>query len=209
MAHDYANKPKKRQSAARRTSPPSNTRGGRKPAPRVRRGLPLKAILSLIILAGFGYGLYKLAFVRPDPSVSQQTARQQSSQPATVSPPKKAAEKVVEKEDEGFRFYDMLPKSEVVPPKVEAYVSTPKSAKNHSKYLLQAGSFRDPADADSLKARLILLGMPGVTTSKSTSSSGAIWYRVRVGPFVSRSKLNKAQDQMVRMRLQPMQVKIP
>ena len=77
-----------------------------------------------------------------------------------------------------------------------------------SSYLLQAGSFKSAEDADSLRAQLLLTGMPNVTTSKVVSSSGTTWYRVRVGPFSSRSKLNKAYDQLVRMNLQPLRVKI-
>ncbi|MCW9050876.1 MAG: SPOR domain-containing protein [Motiliproteus sp.] len=214
MAHDYANRGKKHKPAARKAGPRSSSAAktskpaGKKPG---RRRLLWLVILSLVLVSGFGYGLYKLAFVKPDPVANQQTVKKQSIEkpaPKTAKPATKTAKVEPEPKEDGFDFYKMLPKSEVVPPKVEAYKSTPKSAKNHSQYLLQAGSFRNGKDADSLRAKLLLMGMPNVTTSKVTSSSGSIWYRVRVGPFPSRSKLNKAQDQMVRMRLQPLQVKV-
>ncbi len=212
MAHDYANRPKQRKPAARRAGPRSASQPA---APTPKRGLPWIGLLSLLLVAGFGFGLYKLAFVKPDPTVTLQSVKQRTEsspvgQPqATATPPASRASKPPSSPSEpGYKFYDLLPKSEVVPPKVEAYNSTPKSAKNHSRYLLQAGSFRNPADADGLRAKLILLGLPNVTASKVTSANGSVWYRVRLGPFDSRSKLNKAQDQLVRMNLQPMQVKL-
>jgi cell division protein FtsN len=117
--------------------------------------------------------------------------------------------KSAQKSGKEYEFYKLLPESEVIPPEVKAYQSTPKSAANNSRYLLQAGSFKNPDDADAMRARLILMGMPNVTTNKATSASGSIWYRVRLGPFPSRSKLNKAYDQLVRLNIQPLQIKVP
>ena len=221
MAHDYANKPKKRQPAARRATNQRSAAGRSaakaKPLPQSggRRRLLWAGLLSLLVVGAFGYGLYRLAFIQPDPAATQSSVNRQAAAPVQPadkrggSGGKTAAAEDRSAEERDYRFYELLPKSEVVPPTVEAYKSTPKSAKNHSRYLLQAGSFRDPADADTLRAKLILMGLPNVTSSKVVSSSGSVWYRVRVGPFSSRSKLNKAQDQLVRMNLQPMQVKLP
>ncbi|MEH6628606.1 MAG: SPOR domain-containing protein [Motiliproteus sp.] len=206
MSHDYANRAKKRPSAARKTTPRGKSAAPQpKPA---KRGMPWLVIVSLLLVSGFSFALYQLAFVKPDPVANQQTVKQSGTKTkAKVSPIPKTVNKKEAKDS--FDFYKMLPESEVVPTRVEAYKSTPKAAKNHRRFLLQAGSFRNETDADGLRARLILLGMPNATTTKVTSGSGSEWYRVRVGPFASRSKLSKAQDQMVRMRLQPLEVKIP
>ncbi len=53
-------------------------------------------------------------------------------------------------------------------------------------------------------ARLILEGLPNVQTRKVTNSNGTIWHQVRTGPFDNRSMLNKAQDRLVRMNIQPL-----
>lgn len=198
MTHDYA----KRSKPAHRPAARKNT----KPTPPKRPLWP--AVLVIVLVAGLSFGLYQLAGVDLDPQATQQ-AVQQSVKP--VAQPKlqsKHQSEAAAKTDDGYKFYKLLPESEVVPERVEAYKSTPKSAVDYSKNLLQAGSFRRSSDADSLRAKLLLAGLPNVTTSKVTSSSGSIWYRVRVGPFVSRSKLNKAYDQMVRMNLQPLQIKL-
>ena len=202
MAQDYA----KRSSAARRPAARKNS----PPPPPPKR--PLWPALAVVVLvAALGLGLYWLRGVSTDPQATQQSvqqaAQQQSTQQVQATPVKPTtSSQALEKPNPEYDFYKLLPKSEVVPAQVEAYKSTPKSAADYSNHLLQAGSFKQESDAESLRAKLLLSGMPNVTTSRVVSSSGTVWYRVRVGPFTSRSKLNKAYDQLVRMNLQPLQV---
>lgn len=198
MTHDYAKRPK----AAKRPAARRNSKTKAKPPRR-----PIwPALLVLVMIGGLGYGLYQLAGVDPDPQATQK-AVQHSATPV-AKPKVKPKPKPDAKTDDGYKFYKLLPESEVVPAKVEAYKSTPKSAVDYSKHLLQAGSFKRSSDAESLRAKLLLEGLPNVTTSKVTSSSGAVWHRVRLGPFPSRSKLNKAYDRLVRMNLQPLHIKL-
>ncbi|WP_207060630.1 SPOR domain-containing protein [Motiliproteus sp. SC1-56] len=200
MAQDYAHKNRRQRPAAQKVSA--------KPAPAASGGRWLLGLVTLVALATLGGGLYFLTGVRPDPVATQETVKRQAGEtaPSTAKAAPKAPAEPAEKD---YRFYQLLPKSEVVPPEVEAYKSTPRSAEEYSQYLLQAGSFRSASDADSLRAKLILQGLPNVTTSRVVSDSGAVWYRVRLGPFPSRSKLNKAYDSLVRLNLQPMRVKLP
>jgi cell division protein FtsN len=198
MTHDYAKRSRavKRPAARKNTNPPPPKR-------------PLwPALIVVLLVAGLGFGLYQLAGVEPDPQATQQAVQQPEAvaKPVVKTVVKTKAQPKQSKPD--YKFYKLLPESEVTPSEVEAYKSTPKSAADYSKYLLQAGSFKRSSDADSLRATLLLVGMPNVTTSKVVSSSGTTWYRVRLGPFSSRSKLNKAYDQLVRMRLQPLQIKL-
>lgn len=202
MARDYANKPKTRKGAVRQ-SPVS--KGQKKKS---RKGKLVAVLFLLVVIVALAFGLYRLALVQPNPEVTQEQVHQQAEKPIVTTTPKPEAPKKVEEKSEGYSFYEILPKSEVVPPVVPEYKSTPKSAKSYSIYVLQAGSFRNIADADRLRAELILKGMPNVVIKEGESSSGNIWYRVRTGPFDSRSLFNKAQDKLVRMNLQPMQVKL-
>ncbi|MFT5721428.1 MAG: cell division protein FtsN [Motiliproteus sp.] len=201
MAQDYA----KRSTAARRPAARKNATPPPPPPP-PKRPLWL-ALVVLVLVGGLGWGLYLLSNVEADPQVTQQSV-QQSVQQAIVTPPApvKRAPKAVKKLDPQYDFYKLLPDSEVTPAVVDAYVSTPRSAADYSNHLLQAGSFRHAEDAERLRARLLLSGMPNVTKSRVVSSSGTVWYRVRIGPFPSRSKLSKAYDQLVRMNLQPMEL---
>lgn len=197
MAQDYA----KRSKAARR---PAARKNSRPPPTPPKRPLWL-ALVVLLLVAGLGLGLYLLSRVDADPQVTQQSVQQPVVKPPV---PVNRAPKAVEKLDPEYDFYKLLPNSEVNPAVVDAYVSTPKSAANYSNHLLQAGSFKHAKDADSLRAKLLLSGMPNVTSSRVVSSSGTVWYRVRIGPFPSRSKLSKAYDHLVRMNLQPLEVRL-
>lgn len=202
MAQDYANKSKPRKGAVRRA--PASKGKSKKHHGRSRLGIVL--LLVLLVAAG-GFGLYQLSSVEPDPVATQQAVQQDAKpQPPVVKAPEKKPEAKPAKGD--YVFYDMLPDSKVEPPKVPEYKSTPKSAGTYSNYVLQAGSFRDPAMAESLKVKLLLMNLPNVEVSQATAASGTVWYRVRTGPFDSRSKLNKAQDQLVRLNLQPSQIRL-
>jgi cell division protein FtsN len=117
-----------------------------------------------------------------------------------------------------FEFYRLLPEQEVAVPDNEPgpLRETPPAAAENSpvptvdppvatatepdetgeRYLLQAGSFRDHADADRLKASLALLGIEA-SIQRVRLSGGETWHRVRIGPFSDRQALNG-----VRQRLQ-------
>ncbi len=60
-------------------------------------------------------------------------------------------------------------------------------------YYLQVGSFRNNADADNLKARLALLGVIASVQSANLSEKG-IWYRVRVGPFTQKDRVDQVHN---------------
>ena len=58
--------------------------------------------------------------------------------------------------------------------------------------MLQAGSFRNRADADALKAKLALSGLRAQITPVSVN--GADWFRVRVGPFADLRTLDSTRQ---------------
>ncbi|MFK3972158.1 SPOR domain-containing protein [Pseudomonas sp. NPDC087358] len=61
-------------------------------------------------------------------------------------------------------------------------------------FFLQAGSFRKQADADKVRAQIILLGQ--AATVESGTVKDETWYRVLVGPFSNREQLTTAQKQL-------------
>ena len=63
-----------------------------------------------------------------------------------------------------------------------------------TKFFLQAGSFPKQADADRVRAQIILLGQ--AVTVESGTVKEATWYRVLVGPFSNREQLTVAQKQL-------------
>ena len=61
-------------------------------------------------------------------------------------------------------------------------------------FFLQAGSFRKQADAEKVRAQIILLGQN--VRVESGNVRGETWYRVLVGPYPDQQKLSQAQKQL-------------
>jgi len=80
-----------------------------------------------------------------------------------------------------------LPAPQALPP------ATPP-ASSGGRYILQAGSSRNSADAERLRASLALQGM--VAQVQPVSINGETWHRIRVGPFGSRADADAAQRQL-------------
>lgn len=160
----------------------------------------MKWILSLATVGGFiGFIVY-LNSIPPSKGPQQQPVIEKPAQqpPATTTKP---AEK-----KQGFRFYEMLPESEVIPPKVEEY--TPGPSKQDFDYLVQSGSFRSKEDAERQRAQIAFQGLRAAV-QRIELDSGSVWYRVNVGPFKSRSQMNSAIDKLVSINIQPLIRKIP
>jgi cell division protein FtsN len=60
-------------------------------------------------------------------------------------------------------------------------------------FYLQAGSFQNANEADSLKARLALLGLEASIQARNLPEKG-VWHRVRVGPYADVDELNRIRD---------------
>ncbi|NNM60259.1 MAG: SPOR domain-containing protein [Legionellales bacterium] len=95
-------------------------------------------------------------------------------------------------------------------PTIAKTSSTPVKANSISKpdmdYFLQVAAFGDYADADKLKAQLLLDEFNANVSSYQKNNKK--WYRVIVGPFHDLSALNQAQSQLNNLhyqsiRLQP------
>ena len=93
-----------------------------------------------------------------------------------------------------FEFYESLKKDQVEIPDY----APPSEAdlKPTHEFFLQVASFRRESDAESTRARLILMNM-NTHIEKSRLQSGGSTYRVIVGPYQSKSKLAKARQTLV------------
>lgn len=110
-----------------------------------------------------------------------------------------------------FEFYTMLPEMEVAVPEHEltrASSSTSRASEDDDvTYVLQAGSFKQLAQADRLKAELALIGMP-VNIQTVSIDGGKKWHRVRVGPFTNLQALNEARTELQKNGLKVMVLKV-
>ncbi len=91
-----------------------------------------------------------------------------------------------------YEFYDVLPSQEITVDVDPAELPDSRSASPAKQYLLQAGSFREAADADRRRAELLLLGLePRVEETRGDTGR---WYRVVIGHFESRSAMAQARS---------------
>lgn len=188
----------------------------RKAPPPPKRSVPWWMWLVVpALVIGFGFVLFKLASVESGQTSSSAT-RQQTVAPVKVAPaePKtpaktetKAKAPEAQAKRETFEFYQLLQNSEVDTSHVDAYEYQPREEENFS-YMIQAASFRSNADADRLRAKLILSGLEAAI-KVSESKDGGTWYRVVVGPFATRSGENRAQDKLASMGLNSYTYKVP
>ncbi len=110
-----------------------------------------------------------------------------------------------------FEFYTMLPEMEVAVPEHELTGGSTAASRSPEDdgvtYVLQAGSFRQLAQADRLKAELALIGMP-VKIQTVAIEGGSKWHRVRVGPFTNLQALNEARSELQSNGLKVMVLKV-
>ena len=142
------------------------------------------------VIALFAYFLYSLpATTKQESPVSRITKPLRppikktsvKKSPVKVKPAKVAKPK----DDIQYDFYTILPEAEFVIPDYE--VKTRKreervgKAKKGVKYSVQAGAFRKYKEADSLKAKLLMMGFsPNIEKAVVGSTT---WYRVKMGPY--------------------------
>jgi len=63
-------------------------------------------------------------------------------------------------------------------------------------YYLQAGAFREQADAEGARAKLALQGFEASISEKSADAGGGTLYRVRLGPFSQLDAMNKVRSKL-------------
>jgi len=170
-------------------------------------GIFIGLILGLLIAVGVAWYLSKA----PMPFLNK---AKPAEKPA-VAEPGKALAKPDEKttqavEKPRFDFYKILPGAEE--PMTEQQIkqaaqAAAKPGAPKENYVLQAGAFQNPADADNLKAKLALLGVEAGVEPTNLAEKG-IWYRVRVGPFSRVDEINHVRQALAQNGIEATLVKI-
>ena len=73
--------------------------------------------------------------------------------------------------------------------------AAPASGEDRFTYYLQAGAFREMADAESTRAKLALLGFEAAISDRNSDSG--VLHRVRVGPYAQVEAMNKARAKLL------------
>lgn len=130
---------------------------------------------------------------------------QQADEPpesvATAEPSVSVTEEEGSANKPKFDFYTILPEREVKvpewePPELKHDSNSPDSSKSTiGAYVFQVGSFQQYSDADSVKARLTILGFP-VEIQRVIINGQKVWFRVRVGPYDDQDQLNSVRQRL-------------
>ena len=208
MPRDYARKAPPNQATTPHRKPgkparPTRSRAPKAAAPaRAQHGsLSMKSVLALAAVGGFiGFIVYLNSLPGSDAPTKGSAP---TVQPAPAKTPALAKPEAAKP---SFRFYEMLPETEVMPSTVDEYIPGP--GRPQVDYLLQSGSFRKAEDAERQRAEIAFQGLRAAV-QKIDLEEGNVWYRVNVGPFTSRSQMNAAVDKLVSISIQPLVRKIP
>lgn len=133
------------------------------------------------------------------------------AEPAAAEHVETAAAARPEPAENRFEFYEILPQFEVVVPDTEAPAAnrarrrapqTPPGS-----FLLQAGSFSAPADADRLKAQLALLGFESHVQRVTLEDD--VFNRVRIGPIADLDAAKRTQRQLRDAGIDSLLMRVP
>ncbi|WP_338770621.1 SPOR domain-containing protein [Massilia sp. METH4] len=87
-----------------------------------------------------------------------------------------------------------VPPNTAAPPTQAAAPAPSPAGEEKWVYYLQAGAYRETADAEAVRAKLALLGFEASVTDRTTDSG--VLHRVRVGPFTQVEAMNKVRSKL-------------
>jgi len=93
-----------------------------------------------------------------------------------------------------FDFPDLLKETEVQPDPEPYAVPEPVAGEQSKQSYLQAASFRQHADAEKLRAELLLDNLPARTVARKVNNQQ--WYRVVLGPFMDARDADRARNRL-------------
>jgi cell division protein FtsN len=110
---------------------------------------------------------------------------------------------------ERYDFYQMLPHFEVVVPEKERDVRRDiptAKIERPGVYVLQAGSYREEAEADRVAKQLSLEGIEAKVQRVAVDND--VWHRVRVGPISDLGELNRVRKQLAAADLDALVIRV-
>lgn len=139
-------------------------------------------------------GKPEAAASQPGPAVKQEIPLDQKK-PSVAEPEKPAEPEPVQAEEPRYDFYTILPQAETVVPDYEIQTRVREELvgkTKQAKYVMQAGSFREAADAERHKAKLALLGIESWVEKAKVGS--VIWHRIKIGPYDNPSSVSTIKE---------------
>lgn len=186
MARDYKHRTQNKQTAAsyRQSS-------GSQKSLSLWRWMLITALIILFVVF-----LVYLASLRSKQSQPEQ-APAAVPKTAQIEAPKPEKQPEVAPVLPQFDFYTILPEKEVIVPDHEINTRTREERVGQAKaasYILQAGSFREFKDADSLRAKLALMGIESKVEKAKVGN--VVWNRVKMGPYTQMSSVSTIRSRL-------------
>jgi cell division protein FtsN len=179
-----------------------------KHAKRRSSGSGVSGIAGFIVGLALGLSVALAVYLydrRPAARIAQQTPPIAAEETPPAQEPAPASQQA----ETQYDFYEMLPKFEVVIPEQDGRVQEQPGAGPVEKpgaYILQAGSFRNHADADRMRALIAMQGVESkiqkVTIDKDT------WHRVRIGPITNLQKLEDTRSKLRQARVDALVIRV-
>jgi cell division protein FtsN len=141
-------------------------------------GLLAGLAIGLTVALGVFLHYRDLAPAEPRAAAAKPPASAQSTEEAPPAPVDPAKD---------LTFYDDLPRQEVQVPTQEEKAGGKASALPAGDVVLQAGSFKQPDEADKLQAKLAQYGVDAKIQRFALEDE--TWYRVRIGPIATVQEL--------------------
>lgn len=131
----------------------------------------------------FGSGIRSLMENKPEPE-------RQAKAPEPEAAPDSEPEVKLD-------FHDVLPNIDVVISESDIIeYEEPVADRPEQRYVLQVGSYKDEADAESLKAKLALVGFEAVI--QRVKIDEGTYFRVRMGPYQSMRTLQRDKKRLAK-----------
>ncbi|MDD1612219.1 MAG: SPOR domain-containing protein [Methylococcaceae bacterium] len=194
MARDYK---------YRAQDPRESLRGGRRS--KQKDGMSVwRWMLITALIIGFVVFLFYIAsrgskqtgpLQAVNPPVSGKTADGTKVKPEDKG--KQKVEAVPEPQGPQFDFYTYLPKKEIVVPDHEINTRTREERVGKAKashYILQAGSYKESAEADQLRAKLAMMGIE--SRVEKTKVGSVVWHRVTLGPYTRMASVSVIRSRL-------------
>jgi cell division protein FtsN len=169
----------------------------------------LSGIAGFVLGLAFGLAVAMAVYLydrRPGARLAQQSAPVTPDDQPAGSKPAPASQDA----ETQFDFYEMLPKFEVVIPEKDGAVA-PRTAtggpvQKPGAYILQAGSFRNLADADRVRALIALQGVESKIQKVTVDTD--TWHRVRIGPITNLQKLEETRSKLRGAQIEALVIRV-
>ena len=154
--------------------------------------------MGVVCGLAMGLGVAGIVYIkdhRPDAQISKAAKTDRKKPHGNESADAEGADSAAEEPAKAYDFYDMLPKFEVVVPEKEKDVRPdikPVPETRRGTYVLQAGSYKNFADADRVRAQLALQGVESKVQKVSVDND--TWHRIRIGPISKLDELNRLRQ---------------